>query len=61
MLKADFTHMWALYSATNFFNNLWDLDVLWMTQIYSHPKEIWIKKIAFLWAISPEIVSWIKE
>lgn len=33
-----------------------------MTQIYGHPKEeIWIKKIAFLWDISPETVAWIKD
>lgn len=53
--------MWALHSATNCFNNLGALDGLGMTQIYIRPKEIWIKKIAFLWAISPEIVAWIKE
>lgn len=53
--------MWALHSATNRFNNLGALDGLGMTQIYIRPKEIWIKKIAFLWAISPEIVAWIKE
>lgn len=52
MLKTYFTFIWALYSATNCFNNLWKL--LEMTQIYGHPKEeIWIKKIVFLWDISP--------
>lgn len=57
MLKTDLTRIWALYSATNCFNNLGDLDRLEMTQIYINPKEIWIKKIAFLWSISPEIVA----
>lgn len=61
MLKTDFTLLWALYLATNFFNNLGDLDGFRVTQIYVHPKGIWIKKIAFLWAIFPEIVAWIKE